>query len=159
MKIVLCHPRQVLYHLSDGPQLFPLSSKWKMPSLSCQDSSWYKGFPRTELQDWKSPQHGHKFNQRKNLLIVSWNTESPVQWFPCAALFFSTSLWHTFPHAIAGLLFPNTIKKGVWKGTIQVLAPTGKIYYYYCFCMTWKRNNAKRGGILLWAGLSPSLPS
>lgn len=61
----------------------------------------------------------------------------------------SISLQHSLLHAVGGLLFPNTIKRSVWKWTVQILAPIGNIYYYTCFPKTWTRNSIRR--ILFWA--------
>ena len=81
-------------------------------------------------------------SEQKTRLLVA--PESCPQGSDPKPLFSSVSTQCSLPPVAAGLLFPNTIKKRVWKGPAQVLANTGKIYYYACFPLTWKRNSRRR---------------
>lgn len=117
-----------------------------------------RSLPGIQLHDWKSWTIQARIWTQEGLLKLRNVLSDYRVEFLHPVLSSSLSLQHSLLHAVGGFLFPNTIKRKVWKWTVQVLAPIGNIYYYTCFPKTWTRNGIRRR-ILLWAEpLHPGLP-
>lgn len=122
---------------------FPEHSDWK-----CQ---WFSGGTLMDtglLQDKSCMAHVRAKEGSPGSLWSHGMSHAPVRQCPTSGSSLFSCLHPTLSPTLARLLFPNIIKKSVWKWTIQVLAPKGKIYYYTCFRRTWKRSNPRRGILL-----------